>query len=140
MRVYFSHPTFTYRTDTEEFCVDMIKERWGNVEKVVNPLEYGLKHDVMSLISSSEKVVGMSVLDKYTFLVWNELERAREEGAEVYTIRVQNKEKIGGIEKGMPEDIVKLSKEESEKFTNELLKENRDGLISTIFGHHGGMF
>lgn len=140
MKVYFSHPTFTFGTDTEEFCVGMIRDYFEDVQEVVNPSDFGLKHDVKSLVCNSDKVVGMAVMGRYTFLVWNEMEEGEREGADLFTIDVQNKEKIGEIERGMPEDIQKLSKEESEKFTNDLLTETREGVLSVIFGKHTSRF
>ncbi|KXA90879.1 hypothetical protein AKJ64_05150 [candidate division MSBL1 archaeon SCGC-AAA259E17] len=140
MQVYFSHPTFTYQTDTEEFCVDMIRENFNNVKEVVNPLEYGLKKNVRKIIRESDVVVGMAISGKYTFLVHNEMEDGRKGGADLYTIRVQNKEKIGKIEKGMPEEIRKLSRKESNRYTKELMKENRESFWSLLLGKHNTRF
>lgn len=140
MQVYFSHPTFIFRTDTEKYCIRMIKEDIDDVEKVVNPLEYGLKHEVRSYIRKSDAVVGLAISGKYTFLVWNEMKEGRKWGTDLYTIRVQNKEKIGEIEKGMPGDIRKLSKDESEQFTKELMKENKETFWSILLGKHNSRF
>ncbi|KXB05726.1 hypothetical protein AKJ50_00055 [candidate division MSBL1 archaeon SCGC-AAA382A13] len=140
MKIYFSHPTFTFRTDTEEFCIKMIREKFNDIEKIFNPLKYGLKHDVRSFIHESDAVVGMAISEKFTFLVQNEMKEGKKWGADLYTIRVQNKEKIGEIEEGMPKEIQKLSKEESDKFTNELMKKNRESFWSLLLGKHGSRF
>lgn len=109
-------------------------------EEIVNPANYGLKDDIRSLVRSSDAVVGMAIGNKYTFLVWNEMVEGEENGAEVYTIRVKNKEKIGRLEEGFLEDTRRLTKEESDEFTGQLLKENRGSLLGLLFGNWGSRF
>ncbi len=139
MKVYFSHPTLTFRTRTEKTCKDIINDGL-EPEKIVNPANYGLKDDIRSLVRSSDAVVGMAIGNKYTFLVWNEMVEGEENGADVYTIRVKNKEKIGRLEKGFPEGTRRLTKEESDEFTGELLEENRGSLLGFLFGNWGSRF
>ncbi len=140
MKIFFSHPTFTFQTDTEEICLDMIREYFKDIEKVFNPLQYGLKHDMRKFIHQSDAVVGMAVSGNFTFLVHNEMEEGRKEGAELYTIRVRSKEEIGKIEKGVPDEIRKLSRDESERFSNDMMKENRESIWSLMIGKHSSRF
>lgn len=139
MKVFFSHPTLTFRTRTEKSCTKIIDDGL-EPEKIINPANYGLKDDIRSLVRSSDAVVGMAIGNKYTFLVWNEMVEGEEHGADVYTIRVKNKEKIGELEKGFPEDTRRLSKEESDEFTGEILKENRGSLLGLLFGNWRSRF
>ncbi len=85
-------------------------------------------------------VVGMAIENNHTFLVWNEMKEGREHGADIYTIRVKNKENIGELEKGIPEGVGQLSRGKSDKFTGELMKENRGSLLSLLFGNWGSRF
>ncbi|MFP4135555.1 MAG: hypothetical protein ACLFN7_03235 [Candidatus Acetothermia bacterium] len=139
MRVYFSHPTLTYRTRTEEKCMGIIEEVLGP-EEIINPANYGIKDDLRQIVRATGGVVGMAIGNKYTFLVWNEMEEGEKHGAKLYTIRVQDKEKIGGLEKGMPRDTVRLNREDSHEFTRKLLKENRSSLLGLLFGNWGSRF
>lgn len=136
MRVFFSHPTVTFRTDTEDTCISMISEAF-DPDKIFNPSNYGLKDDLRSIIHEADVVVGMAILNKYTFLVWNEMKEGKAHGADLYTIRVKNKERIGGIEEGMLEEISELPKDESNQFTQELMKESRESLMTLLFGNWG---
>ncbi|MBS3788210.1 hypothetical protein KGY63_00695 [Candidatus Bipolaricaulota bacterium] len=139
MRVYFSHPTFTFRTRTETTCVEIIDEVL-DPDEIVNPTEYGLKDDLKSIVHGCDVVVGMAIENKYTFLVWNEMEEGKEHGADIYTIRVKNKENIGELEKGFQEGTKRLSQEETDKFTGELLKQNRSSFLTLLFGNWGRRF
>lgn len=93
----------------------MIREKL-RPDEIINPSDYGLKSDLKSVIRSSDVVVGMAIENRYTFLVWNELNEAEKHGAEIYTIRVRNKEEIGEIESGRPGFIKELGRKESEVF------------------------
>jgi len=139
MRVYFSHPTMTFRTRTETTCLEIIDETLGP-DEVINPSDYGLKDDLKSIIREVDVVLGLAIANKYTFLVWKEMEEGKAHGAELYTIRAKNKENIGEVERGMPQGIARLSREESEKFTNDLLGANRESLLSILFGNWGSRF
>lgn len=140
MKIFFSHPPFTFQTDTEETCIEMIRDYFEDVKKIYNPLEYGLKHDLRDFIHQSNVVVGMAILGNFTFLVHKEVEEGREKGAEIYTIRVRSKEEIGKIEKGVPDEIQKLSKDESDRFSNEMMKENRESIWSLLVGKRDSRF
>jgi len=99
-----------------------------------------LKDDLRERIKSSDAVVAMAIANNFTFLVWNQREDGRDGGAEIYTIRVQNKEKIGEIEPGMLEGILSLSREESDRFTAELMADNRESFLSSLIGKWGSRF
>lgn len=139
MKVYFSHPTITFRTRTETTCAEIIDEVL-DPDEIVNPTEFGLKDDLKSIVHGCDVVVGMAIENKYTFLVWNEMEEGKSGGAEVYTLRVKNKETIGELEQGFPEGVRKLPREESDRFTGELMKENRGSLFGLLFGNWGSRF
>ncbi|MBS3786648.1 hypothetical protein KGY79_00465 [Candidatus Bipolaricaulota bacterium] len=139
MKVYFSHPTITFRTRTETICLEIIDEVL-EPDEIVNPPEFGLKDDLKSIVQECDVVVGMAIENKYTFLVWNEMKEGRDHGADLYTIRVKNKENIGELEKGLPEGVRQLSREKSDDFTGELMKENRSSILSILFGKWGGRF
>jgi len=139
MKVYFSHPTLTFRTRTESIILDVIE---GSLEpdEIINPANYGLKDDLRSMIQAVDVVVGMAIENKFTFLVWNEMEEGQDHGADLYTIRVKNKENVGVLEEGFPEGTSKLDREESDNFTGELLKENRSSWLGLLFGDWGSRF
>jgi len=82
--IYFSHPSFTFRTDTERYCISIFKNL--KVEGTINPSNYGLKDDISSLIKEADAIVGMSVARKLTYLVWNEMKYGEENGLDIYTI------------------------------------------------------
>src|SRR6056297_2204794 len=124
MKVYFSHPTLTFRTRTESITLDIIEDSL-KPDEIINPANFGLKDDLKSMIQEVDVVVGMAIENKFTFLVWNEMVEGQDNGANLYTIRVKNKEKVGVLEEGFPEGTRKLDREESDNFTGELLKENR---------------
>lgn len=139
MRVYFSHPTMTFRTRTETTCLEIIDEVL-DPDEIINPIDFGLKDDLRSVVRDCDVVVGMAIEDKYTFLVWNEMEEGSRYGADIYTIRVKDKEHIGELEEGFPEGVQQLSREKSDEFTGELMKENRSSVLSLIFGKWSGRF
>ncbi|MFB6291734.1 MAG: hypothetical protein ABEJ25_08435 [Candidatus Bipolaricaulia bacterium] len=109
-------------------------------DEIINPSDYGLKDDLKPIIRESDVVLGLAVANKYTFLVWNEMKEGKSHGAQLYTIRAKNKEEIGRIEEGMPEGIARLSREESDKFTSDLIEENRESFLSALFGNWGSRF
>lgn len=139
MKLYFSHPTLTFRTKTEEISLEVIKDSL-EPDEIVNPADYGLKDDLRSMVREADAVVGMAIEDKFTFLVWNEMDEGQEHGADLYTIKAKNKENVGILEEGFPEGTSKLNREESESFTSELLKENRSRWLGLLFGNWGSKF
>lgn len=139
MKVYFSHPTLTFRTRTEEISIEIIEDSL-NPDEIVNPADFGLKDDLRSMVGEADAVVGMAIEDKFTFLVWNEMVEGEDQGADIYTIRVKNKENVGVLEDGFPEGTQKLDRDESESFTGELLKKNRSSWLGLLFGNWGSRF
>ena len=139
MKVYFSHPTLTFRTRTESTVMEIIESSL-DPEELINPADFGLKDDLREKVRESDVVVGMAIEGKFTFLVWNELAEAEEHGADVYTIRLKNKENIGKLRKGYPAKVKKLGREESREFTGDLLKENRSSWLGLLFGNWGSRF
>ncbi len=143
MKIYFSHPTFTYRTKTESRCIDIIekafKKEFESIE-VINPAEFGLRINPVNKIKQADKIVGMAISDKLIYLVWKELELAEKFQVETYVFYVENKDDLGPLVEGVPDKIEKLSKNESRRFSNIVLKGKRDSLISSFIGNWGGRF
>ncbi len=140
MKLYFSHPTVTYKTKTESNCLEIIHDAL-EPEEILNPSDYGLKDDLQEVIKEAEAIVGMAVSGSYTFLVWNEMEFGDSLDLTLYTLMVRNKSSIGPLVKGMPDDIEKLSKAESERFSREITTEaHRESFFSFLLGNWGRRF
>lgn len=140
MIIYFSHPTFTFKRRTEKKCIEIIKEHM-DTDKVINPADFGLKDDMREKVKGSDAIVGMAVSNKFTFLVWNEMKLAKENNIELYTFMVKSKSDIGPLVKGVPDNIEKLSKDESKRFAHELTKNDyRDGFLSSLVGSRKSRF
>ncbi len=137
-KVFFSHPTFTFKTDTEKGCISIFKRL--KVKEVINPADYGLRDDIRELIREADVVVGMSISEKLTFLVWNEMEFAEKNGLDLFTIMVEDKHDIGPLVIGIPENVEKMSLEDSKAFTDEILKEHRDSVYSLLLGQRDRRF
>ena len=121
MKIYFSHPTFTYRTNTEKECISIIEE-YLDADEIINPADFGLKHDIRKNILEADAIVGMAVSEKFTFLVWNEMDVAKKDGEKLYTMMVESQRDIGPLVEGVPDNIKKLSKNESKAFSHEVTK------------------
>lgn len=139
MKLYFSHPTFTFNTKTEKKCIKIILEHL-EVEELINPADYGLKESTKDKLRKADGVVGMAIGAKFTYLVWKEMEiNGNEEN--FYTFMVEGKKSIGPLVEGVPEKIKKLSKEESNRFANKITKEDyKEGFMNMLFGGTGGRF
>lgn len=140
IKIYFSHPTVTYGSDTEKKCIEIIKNHFEQQIDLINPADYGLKHDLRSKVKGADVLVGLSISGKFTFLVWNELKEGKTHGADVYIIDFKDKENISKIIGGIPQNFEKLSKEESKAFTEEIMKKNRDSIWSILLGKHSSPF
>ena len=125
MKIYFSHPSFTYHTKTEKRCIRFIRSKFENLEKIINPASFGALKDSKSQIQDSDIIVGMAIENKYTFLVWKEIEFAQKNELKVFSINANNKNQISDITEGMKEDYEKLSREESHKFSKKQELDNR---------------
>ncbi len=139
MKMYFSHPTFTFHTKTERKCIKVIKEHL-EPDELINPADYGMRDDKKSELEGSKSVVAMAISKCFTYLVWKEMEINGNEG-NFYTFMVENKKSIGPLVEGVPDDIKKLSKEESKKLSYEITKSDyKEGFLSSLFGSRGGRF
>lgn len=139
MNIFFSHPTFTFRTKTESRCIKIIKDSF-EVDKVINPADYGLKDDTSEELRDIELVVGMAVSNKFTYLVWKQMEFGKKNGAKLCTFYVENKNNVGPLVKGMVSEVKKLSKDESKIFSNKILNGNKESIRSLFVGNWGGRF
>jgi len=140
MIIYFSHPTFTFKTKTERKCINIIQEHL-EPDEIINPANFGLKHDLKSELMETDGIVAMAVGGVFTYLVWKQMELVDEDEVDFYTFMVQNKENIGPLVKGVPEDIQRLNKDESKKLSYEITKNDyQDGFISSLIGSHGSRF
>lgn len=143
MKVYFSHPTFTYRTKTEERCIEIIKKAFGKdykAVKVINPSTFGFSINPVKKIKKADKIVGMAVSDELLYLVWKELELAEKFDVDQYIFYVESKDSLGPLVEGVPDSLTKLSKEESKVVSHRALKDQKESFISMIVGNWGGRF
>ncbi|MEF8832675.1 MAG: hypothetical protein V5A66_04045 [Candidatus Thermoplasmatota archaeon] len=133
MKLYFSHPTFTFHTETERSCIDIIEEHL-EYDELVNPADFGLRKSTKDKLKDSDGVIAMAVSTRFTYLVWNELEiNGKEEN--FYTFMVESRNSIGPLVEGIPDKIERLSKEESKKFSYEITKKDyKEGFLSSMFG------
>ncbi len=142
MHIFFSHPTFTFNTETERKCIKIIQDHL-EPDKITNPADFGIKHDIKGELKEADAIVAMAVSGAFTYVVWKEMEIRKKEDTEVkiYTFMVQNKENIGPLVEGIPEGIKKLSKEQSKKVAYQISKDDyQDGFISSLFGSHRSRF
>jgi len=140
MIIYFSHPTFTFKTKTERKCKGIIKE-YLEPEEIIDPSNFGLKHDRTSELKRADGIVGMAVSSCLTYAVWKEMKLGKQDDANLYTFMVENKEDIGPLVKGVPDEIRTLSKKESKKLSYELTKKDyQDGFITSLVGSHKSRF
>lgn len=141
MRLYFSHPTFTFKTKTEKECMRIIQEHL-EPDEIINPSDYGVKHDLRSKLKECDGLVAMAVSGVFTYVVWKEIEMVEDsEGFRLYTFMVQSKNDIGPLVKGVPEDIKRLSKKKSKELSHKIAKSDyQDGLLTSIVGSHRSRF
>ncbi len=140
MQLYFSHPTFTFKTKTERRCIRIIKEHL-EPDQLTNPADFGFKHDLKSELEKCDGIVAMAVSGVFTYVVWKEIELIKKKDAEVYTFMVENKENIGPLVKGIPDDIKRLNKQQSKKLSHEITKNDyQEGFVTSLIGSHGSRF
>ncbi|MHC1604646.1 MAG: hypothetical protein ACXQTP_01560 [Candidatus Methanofastidiosia archaeon] len=132
---YFSHPALSYHTHTEEASIRLIKEEL-KLKKVINPFDYKgrQKKELRGLLEKADVVVGLSVFEKYPFIVWNDMDYALSLKKKIFTINLPTiKTETLKLEKGFVEDYPKLSPKETEKVYKYILKEETKGAISSLF-------
>ncbi len=140
MLIYFSHPVFTFNTKTERKCKGIITE-YLEPKDIIDPSDFGMKHDRKSELEKADAIVGMAVSYCLTYAVWKEMKICKETDAKLYTFMVENKENIGPLVKGVPENVKKLSKAESKKFSHEITKRDyKDGFMTMLVGSHRSRF
>lgn len=140
MSLYFSHPTFTFNTTTEKKCISIIKE-YLEPDELINPANFGLKHDLKSKIQKSDSIVAMAVSGVFTYIVWKEIELVDKGEVKLYTFMVKNKSDIGPLVKGIPDNIKKLSKKQSKKLSYKITKDDyQDGFMTSLVGSRGSRF
>lgn len=159
MDIYFSHPTFTFHTKTEKKCLEIMRE-YLDVDKIINPADFGLKKDVKEKIKNADAIVAMAVSKRFTYIVWREIElnlgkeifnsKKQKSGeklsdidkeGKIYTFMVESKNDIGPLVEGIPEGIKNLDKSETKKFSYKITKKDyQDGFMSSLIGSHGSRF
>jgi len=140
MSLYFSHPTFTFKTTTEKKCISIIKEHL-EPDEIINPADFGLKHDLKSKVKNCDEFVAMAVSGVFTYLVWKEMELVDKDEIKLYTFMVENKNDIGPLVEGIPDDIKRLSKKQSKKLSHEITKDDyQDGFMTSLVGSHSSRF
>ena len=130
MKIYFSHPTFTYHTKTEKRCIRLIQTKFENLTKIINPASFGALKDSKSQIKESDIIIGLAINNKYTFLVWKEIEYSQKNNSKIYSINATNKNQIGDIKKGLLDEHEKLDRDKSEKFKKNI--QANDNTIKSI--------
>lgn len=141
MKVYFSHPSFTFQTKTERMCIKIIEENMA-ADKIINPSTFGLRENPIKKIKEADVdiVIGMAVSNKLIYSVWKEMKIGRANGSDLCTFYVENKGDIGPLVEGVPESVEKLSKRDSKKFSNEIIEGYKESFYSLIFGNIGRRF
>jgi len=140
MRLYFSHPTFTFKTETERKCIGIIQEHL-EPDEIINPSDYGLKHDIRSELERADSIVAMAVSNCFTYIVWKELEFLEKKDPDKFTFMVKDKKNVGPLVKGVPDDIKRLSKKESKKLSYQITKgDYQDGFLTSLTGSHRSRF
>lgn len=143
MKVYFSHPTFTYRTKTESRCIEIIKKAFKDdydIIKVINPSKFGFKINPVNEIKKADKIVGMAISQKLLYLVWKEIDIGDKFGLDSYVFYVESKDSLGPLVEGVPDDIEKLSKDQSKIFSNKMLRKQKESFVTMMIGNWGGRF
>jgi len=134
-KVYFIHPSITYHSRTERFCLKLIKSELGEEIEIINSGDIGIervrrwKEDIMGI----DAVVGMALEDKYTISVWTVMEYAESLKKDIYTIRIG--ETSFKWEKGILKDVKKLSLDETRKFTRDItMGDTKHAIMGLLFG------
>ncbi len=139
MIIYFSHPTFTFRTKTERRCIEIIKESYDS-EELINPADFGLRKDPREFIKKADTVIGMAVSNTLTFLVWNEMKLGKKSGSEINTFMVESKDDLGPLVEGVPGGVERLDRKESHMFREKVLGGQKESIVSMLFGNWGRRF
>ena len=139
MILYFSHPTFTFNTKTERKCLKIL-DKVFEPDETINPSDHGLKYDPRDDIKRADRIVGMAVSNTFSFIVWKEMDIAEENNTELYTLMVENRNDIGPMVEGIPDDIKRLSREKSKELSRQITLGNRESIFSLIVGNWNKRF
>jgi len=131
-RVYFSHPLPMHRTKTEEDATRILSRQWKGCE-VINPFTCK-KSELESLRRSCEIMAGLAIDGKYPFIVWNDLNVARDAGTEIFTLNYGGEDcLVPSLLEGLQEDFEKLSYEDTQKLYRSILGSGAKSMISSLF-------
>jgi len=132
---YFSHPSLSYHTNTEKMAIRIMKKELS-VDKVINPYDFkGRKKEKLNqMLKESDMVIGMSVYEKYPYIVWNDMEYGISLDKEVHTINFPS-DRTGPmvLDEGMKDEYERLSLEDTDKLYSDIMKEDSKGLLSRLF-------
>lgn len=132
--VYLSEPTILYNTRTEKAIVRIIEEELG-AERILVPSSYGLR-STFHMIARARALVAVAVMGKLTAGVVAEIEEAGRRGVPVYTLEIARKgeDLEYALVEGVPEELERLSMEETDRFYNELRGEDLPKVTDIFFG------
>lgn len=133
--IYFSHPSLSYHTDTEEKAIIIMKRDLG-AKKIINPYDYKRKdkEKLGQMLKDSDMVVGMSVYGSYPYIVWNDLEYGISLEKRIFTLDFPvDRASPFKLAEGVDVKYKKLSPEETDSLYKDIMKEDSKGIISTLF-------
>jgi len=133
--IYFSHPSLSYHSDTEEKAILIMRKGLG-AKSIINPYDYKRKDkdNLGQMLKDSEIVVGMSVYGNYPYIVWNDMEYGLSLEKRVYTLDFPaDRASPLKLAEGMNENYNRLSPEETDNLYRDIMKEDSKGIISSLF-------
>lgn len=136
--VYLSEPTILYNTRTEKAVLQIIEEEL-NPERILVPSRYGLR-STFHMIGDAKALVAVAIMGKLTAGVVAEIEEAEKKGVPVYTLEIARRgEDIEyALVEGVPEELERLSMEETDRFYNEFRGEDLPKVTDIFFGKRRG--
>lgn len=133
--IYMSEPTILYNTKSEKACVEIIEENFSS-SNIIVPSKYGLK-PTEHLIEKAEIFVAVAILGKFTSLVVRELEIAQTLNKKIYTLEIARKGDKGlayALVEGIPEEIEKLTPEQTNELYETFRREDFSGFMKLFLG------
>ncbi|AIF70301.1 hypothetical protein PAP_09630 [Palaeococcus pacificus DY20341] len=132
--VYMSEPTLLYNTKTEKDCIGIIEKHLAP-GKIIVPSKYGLR-PTEHLIDESDVFVAIAIVGKLTSGVVREIERAQSLKKKIYTLEIARKgdHLEYALIEDVPDELEKLSPEQTKEFYDEFRVEDLPKLSDLFFG------
>ncbi|MBN1785985.1 MAG: hypothetical protein JW825_03195 [Candidatus Methanofastidiosa archaeon] len=124
-----------YHTETEEKLISIIRNGL-KADKVINPYDFkGKKKEALGqFLRDSDMVVGLSIYEKYPYIVWSDLEYGASLEKEIYTINFpSDRESTFVLRSGFYDEFPRLSLEETDILYSKIMKDDSKGLLSRLF-------